>query len=74
MKRRDFIKAAAMVSAGLAIGIPGLDFAGRPAKPGTVTRNALSYNFRYPRGGCTETGRVIFDKGPFGKEPFGYLG
>jgi hypothetical protein len=63
-----------MVGAGLAIGFPGLDFGDHPAKSQIAGRNTLSYNFRYPRGGCTETGHVIFDRGPFGKEPFGYLG
>ena len=62
------------MSAGLAIGFPGLDFNRKTDRSSSRKFNVNNYNFCYPKGGCTESGLVIFDKGPFGKEPFGYLG
>jgi hypothetical protein len=63
-----------MVSAGMAIGFPGLDFNRKTDRSSRRKLGVNNYNFRYPRGGCTEAGLVIFDKGPFGKEPFSYPG
>ncbi|MCD6163332.1 MAG: twin-arginine translocation signal domain-containing protein [candidate division Zixibacteria bacterium] len=68
MKRRDFIKTTALVGAGLAVGLPGSIY-GQPASP-MITTAAGQPQFIYPRGGCTDAGIALFDKGPYGKDPF----
>jgi len=71
MRRRDFIKAAAIVGTGLAFGLPG-----SIAWPAEVSAkhqplNRCDWKVCYPRGGCTESSIAAFANGPNGKDPFG---
>jgi len=70
LKRRHFIKTAALIGAGFAAGLPDAVFS-RPSvfsafKPSIPVRP----QFCFPHGGCTEARIALFDKGPIGKDPF----
>ena len=69
MIRRDFIKSSAVVGLGLILGLPRLVPAADVSSP--ISTNANTHpTMRYPHGGCTESGIVAFDKGPYGRDPF----
>ncbi len=55
----------------LAAGLTG-DVFGRPVSHSTCKKDIVSLpHFSFPRGGCTEAGITLFDKGPHGGDPFG---
>jgi hypothetical protein len=71
--RRRFLKILGIISAGLLVGIPGfaLDddklLAAEPTKPAPMPHGGRFYS---PRGGCTEAGITLLDKGPISDRHF----
>ena len=70
MKRREFIGTAALFGAGLMIGLPQAVFADDKQSARVNVNRNLRPQFRFPRGGCTESGMALFEKGPYGSDPF----
>jgi hypothetical protein len=73
--RRKFLKAFGLLSAGLMIGIPDLALESSKAiavgdKPAPVPPSGRFYS---PRGGCTEAGITLLDKGPRSDRHFAYF-
>jgi len=70
LKRRHFIKTTALIGVGFAAGLPDAVFS-RPLVPSAAKLStSVRQQFCFPHGGCTEAGIALFDKGPFGKDPF----
>jgi len=71
--RRDFIKSSALLGASLALGLTGIAY-GKPKQDSAAATSPgeKSRGFIYPRGGCTEAGSALFDRGPCGSDPFGF--
>jgi len=70
MNRRKFIQAAGVVGVGMAIGIPSSIASEFPSRIALKRSPRLLSKLSYPHGGCSEAGIALFDKGPFGKDPF----
>lgn len=65
--RREFLQILGVVSAGLLIGLPGLFLDEKEAKAipsEKLPPIPLGGRFYSPRGGCTESGIALLDKGP----------
>jgi hypothetical protein len=71
--RRRFLKILGIISAGLLVGIPGFALdddelsAAEPQKPPPMPTSGRFYS---PRGGCTEAGIALLDKGPISDKHF----
>jgi len=71
--RRRFLKILGIISAGLLVGIPGFALdddklsAAEPQKPAPMPSGGRFYS---PRGGCTEAGITLLDKGPINDRHF----
>jgi len=71
--RRRFLKILGVISAGLLVGLPGLSLdhkeskASEPVKPPPIPSGGRFYS---PRGGCTESGITLLDKGPWSDKHF----
>jgi hypothetical protein len=71
--RREFIRSSALLGLGLAIGLPGIALGGpKQESAAAISSGKKSRGFTYPRGGCTEAGHALFDRGPCGGDPFGF--
>ena len=71
--RRRFLKILGIISAGLLFGLPGLSFDEKEVKasvPEKLPPLPLGGRFNSPRGGCTEAGIALLDKGPWGDKHF----
>ena len=59
-----------MLGFGIAVGASGVIL----NEPSTALAKApavpVNSRFLFPVGGCTEAGITLFDKGPYGKDPF----
>ncbi|RKX19595.1 MAG: hypothetical protein DRP26_03190 [Candidatus Zixiibacteriota bacterium] len=73
MKRREFIGACTIVGLGLAIGLPGEIYSQTPNVSVTSPSLGTLTMFASPRGGCTESGLTLYDKGPLRDDCFGLL-
>ena len=72
MRRREFIKSTAIAGAGLTLGLPNMLLDAWPG-PELKYSHSVPLGIRYPHGGCTESSVASFDRGPFGKDPFGFF-
>lgn len=71
--RRRFLKILGVISAGLLVGLPGFSLDDKEAKasaPEKLPRMPLGGRFISPRGGCTESGIALLDKGPWSDKHF----
>lgn len=74
MKRREFVTTLAFVGLGLAVVPPDEVIGWTRTGISKMPPNGCMPHYAGPRGGCTEAGIVLFDKGPFGKNCFGLHG
>jgi hypothetical protein len=67
--RRRFLKILGVIGAGLLVGLPGFSLDDKESKasvPEKLPPMPLGGRFNSPRGGCTESGIALLDKGPRG--------
>lgn len=75
MRRREFIIATSLTVTGLTIGLAADNVsASEELVPAKVSAKPARFTINFPQGGCTESSVVSFDRGPFGKDPFGIYG
>lgn len=71
--RRRFLKILGIISAGLLVGLPGISFEKeetQAAEPAKLPPLPPCGRFNSPRGGCTEAGIALLDKGPWSDRHF----
>ena len=57
----------------MAMGLTGITFGKpEPESAAVISPGDKSRGFIYPHGGCTEAGHALFDRGPYGSDPFGF--
>lgn len=73
--RRKFLKAFGLISAGLMIGLPDFSFGDETENAANVVSSANPPGARFysPRGGCTEAGIALMDKGPLSDRHFAFF-
>jgi hypothetical protein len=65
--RRRFLKLLSIVGIGALVGLPGIEMGDDNAAAATPTNASPPLSggrFYSPRGGCTEAGLTLLDKGP----------
>jgi hypothetical protein len=71
--RRRFLKILGIISAGLLVGLPGFSLNEKELKasePPKLPPMSPGGRFKAPRGGCTEAGIALLDKGPWSDRHF----